>query len=286
VLDLIQHVRSLYPVDPNRVFLAGLSNGAIGAYLTAMFNPDYFAGVIPIAGSITERYMHFLVNLIHTPLYSIQGRHDPIFPIHYSQRIQKIMADLQYPAVFREHEQKTTAHGGHFLPEDEMPALVAWMERQHRVVHPAKLRMVREANHLGPIQWARVSRGYRLAALQIPGPEPEPIVVNDGKIATLIAERLENNEFEIQGKNLLEHELYLNPDLIDYSRPVLVTYQDIQEEQGKWITGSRRVVFQGKVEPDLEVMLRGYKERRDPDLLFETILRISVEDKVQVASRP
>ena len=72
VLQLINEIRAKYPIDPNRIFLSGLSNGAIGAYLMGMFYPDRFAGVVPIAGGITKRLMSFLVNLNNTPMYVIQ----------------------------------------------------------------------------------------------------------------------------------------------------------------------------------------------------------------------
>lgn len=144
VLHALDWMRDQYPVDPNRVSLIGLSNGAIGTYMLGMFYPDRFAGIVPIAGSVTERYMHFLVNLINTPMYSIQGKFDPVFPIHFSRRIQQIMKDLDYPAVYREHEQKGTAHGGHFLPEEEVPALVTWLEKQKRPAHPPVIRLIRK----------------------------------------------------------------------------------------------------------------------------------------------
>ncbi len=107
VLNLIHYLRTLYPIDPSRVLLTGLSNGAVGAYMMGMFYPDYFAGVVPIAGTISERYMHFLINLVNTPLYTIQGEHDPIFLIQFTQRIQKILTAMKYPAVFRIHSQNT-----------------------------------------------------------------------------------------------------------------------------------------------------------------------------------
>ncbi len=286
VLNLIQHLRSNYPIDANRVLLAGLSNGAVGAYMLGMFYPDYFAGVVPIAGAISERYMHFLVNMVNTPLYSIQGEHDPIFPIKFSQRIQKIMTTMKYPAVFREHAQKTSAHGGHFLPENEVPALVDWMKKQKRSANPKVVRLVRESNHMGPVQWARVTKGLKLAALQLPGPEKEPINQHDGKIATLIGLKTGDNQFEIQGKNLLEHDLLLNSDLVDFSKPIKVTFIEIKQEGKKLVTVPKGVSFEGMVKPDINTLLQSFKSRRDPDLLHEAIVPISVEEKVQIAAIP
>ena len=133
VLQLILETKMRVPVDPNRIFLAGLSNGALGTYMIGTFYPDYFAGVIPIAGAISEpHYLHFLINLTNTPVYSIQGQYDPIFPIQFSYRINKILNDMKYPLTYREHTEKGSAHGGHFMPESEVPPLLEWLKEQQR----------------------------------------------------------------------------------------------------------------------------------------------------------
>ena len=275
IFKLIRRVKTQYPVNHNKVFLAGLSNGAIGTYMIGMFNPDHFAGIVPIAGAVTERYLHFLINLNNTPVYSIQGQHDPIFPIGFSRRIYKILSDLRYPLVYREHLEKGSVHGGHFMPESEVPALKAWLKSQERNPHATVIRMVREANHLGQIQWAKVNKGHQLAALQIPGPEPESLNIRDGKIATMIAVHKEKNLFEILGKNLLENEIYLNSDHVDLERPVTVTFQELKETNNKYMAGEKTVSFEGLVKKDMSLLLYGFKDRWDPELLFDARIQIS-----------
>jgi len=277
VLDLIHEVKKKYPVDPQRVFLSGLSNGAIGTYMTGMFHPDIFAGIVPIAGTITPRYMHFLVNLINTPTYIIQGVHDPIFPIALSRRVNKILTDMNYPTVYREHEEKGSAHGGHFLPESEIAPMARWLNKQKRVSLPEKVRMTREENHMGRIHWARLSKGDRLAALALPGPQGEPANVKNGKIATLMAVRKEDNQFEIQGKNLLQFELYLNNEMVDFSEPITITTQEIFDQGDKLVHGEKVLRVNQVVRKDLEVLLRGFKEYQDPDFLFDAMVVVSTE---------
>ena len=286
VLNLIRHTRQSYPVDPNRIFLAGLSNGALGAYMIGMFYPDRFAGIVPIAGAISDRYLHFLVNMKNTPLYSIQGRFDPIFPIQFSRRIQKILTDLRYPLVYREHKEKGLAHGGHFLPESEVQDLVQWLKTQKREPHPTTLRMIREANHLDNIQWARVTRGLKMVALQLPGPEPEAMNIQDGKIATMLVVHKEPNLFEVQGQNLIEHELYLDADRVDLDQPVIVTFEELKEKDNQFVTGPKRVTHHEKAEKDLEVLLSGFARRWDPELLYDAKITVVIEDKVQFAYKP
>lgn len=277
VLQLIQEVQTEYPVDTNRVFLAGLSNGAIGAYMIGMFYPDRFAGIVPIASGITPRYMHFLVNLKNTPIYIIQGVHDPVFPIQLTRRVHKILSDMKYPVVYREHDEKGSAHGGHFLPDAEVPPLVEWMKTQNRDPLPKVVRMTREANHLGRINWVRLSKGLQMAALQLPGPEKEPVNVQDGKISTLFATQNGNNEFAVMGKNLVEFELFFNTDMVDFDRPVRVVTQKLREEGGKIVTDQKQEGFNAKLVKTSEVLLRDFKENRDPSMLFDAKITISLD---------
>ncbi len=277
VLQLIQEVQAKYPVDPNRIFLAGLSNGAIGAYMIGMFYPDLFAGIIPIASGITPRYMHFLVNLKNTPIYIIQGIHDPVFPIKLTRRVYQILRDMKYPVTYREHDEKGSAHGGHFLPTSEVLPLVQWMKKQKRDPNPKVVRMTREANHLGRIHWVRLRKGLKLAALQIPGPEREPVHVQDGKIATLFASQKGNNEFQVMGKNLLEFDLFFNTEMIDFDAPVRIVTQKLHEKDGQIVTGEKQERFNDKIEKDLEILLRDFKQNRDPSMLFDGKITLSLE---------
>jgi predicted esterase len=287
VLQLIRETKMRVPVDPNRIFLAGLSNGALGAYMIGAFYPDYFAGIIPIAGAISEpHYLHFLINLAHTPVYSIQGQYDPIFPVHFSHRINKILNDMKYPLTYREHTEKGMAHGGHFLPESEVPPLLEWLQEQRREPYSSVIRIVREGNHLDRIQWARITQGLNMAALQIPGPLPESMNIKDGKAATLIAVHKEPNLFETMGKNLLEMELYLDANRVDFEQPVMVTFQEMKELNGKFITVQKLVKYHGKAIRNTALLLREFKLRRDPEQLYDAKISVVLEKGSQFAMKP
>ena len=284
VLQLIREIRAKYRIDPNRIFLSGLSNGAIGAYMMGMFYPDRFAGVVPIAGGITKRLMSFLVNLNNTPMYIIQGEFDPIFPIELTRRTYKILSDFKSPVIFREHKERGAAHGGHFLPESEVPALVEWLSKQKRNPSPKVVRITREENHMKRVFWARVSKGLKLAALQIPGPEMEPLNIHDGKIATLFAIDKGNNRFMVRGKNVLEFELYLSSDHIDFKKPVVVTFQAIQDRGDKLAPGEKFVAHNKKVKKNTTVLLRSFKEFHDENFFYDAKITISTQNTVRFAA--
>ena len=277
VLDLIDQVREQYNIDSDRIFLSGMSNGAIGAYMIGMFYPDRFAGLIPIAGSITPRYMHFLVNLRNTPIYMIQGAHDPIFPIQLSRRIHQILSDMKYPVLYREHGEKGQAHGGHFLPESEVPDMLEWIRKQKRKMNPDVVRMTREGNHLGAIHWAQLVKGDDLALLELPGPESPNPRKRDGKIATLFATRKGPNLFEVMGQHIVEYDLYFNSKTVDFDQPVTITSQRIQIQGGKMAPGEKKISHNKKVQKDLAILLYSYKHFRDPNHLYDARVRILLE---------
>jgi len=53
-IEMIEHVRETYPVDPERIYLTGFSDGAIATWRIAAHRPDLFAAIAPISGRIAE----------------------------------------------------------------------------------------------------------------------------------------------------------------------------------------------------------------------------------------
>jgi pimeloyl-ACP methyl ester carboxylesterase len=53
-LNLIEHVRDTWPVDPDRVYLTGVSDGAIGTWALAAQRADLFAALAPVSGRMAN----------------------------------------------------------------------------------------------------------------------------------------------------------------------------------------------------------------------------------------
>src|SRR3989441_3913396 len=116
VLASIRAVEARYHVDPNRVFLTGMSNGGIGAYLIGAHHASRFAAVIPMAAGLDDILMPFLENFRQTPLYIIHGRQDQVMPVSLSRVIDETLTELGYLHVYREHNRVHPMAGGHFFP--------------------------------------------------------------------------------------------------------------------------------------------------------------------------
>ena len=79
---------SRYHIDPDRIFLTGMSNGGIGAWLIGMHHAPLFAGLAPMASGLDDVLMPFLANLRNTPVYIIHGAKDQVMPVALSRSIR------------------------------------------------------------------------------------------------------------------------------------------------------------------------------------------------------
>lgn len=82
--DWLDHLTLTLPVDKNRIYLSGLSNGGIGTWLWATHNPDRFAALIPVCGEGIEP---FAPRLTSTPVWAFHGDADPVVLCDGSRRM-------------------------------------------------------------------------------------------------------------------------------------------------------------------------------------------------------
>jgi predicted peptidase len=81
VIALVDEIQGKYKVDPDRVYLTGLSMGGFGTWETATQHPDRFAAIAPICGGGRAFMARRLKNL---PTWVFHGEKDPVVPIKRS----------------------------------------------------------------------------------------------------------------------------------------------------------------------------------------------------------
>jgi predicted peptidase len=78
--DVLRHYRG----DRSRVYLTGISMGAMGAWLLAKENPGYFAAIAPLAGCNDPEWAP---DLVHTPIWVVHGAKDNVVPPSASEKM-------------------------------------------------------------------------------------------------------------------------------------------------------------------------------------------------------
>ncbi len=263
VLATIRSVQRRYHIDPDRIFLTGMSNGGIGTWVIGMHDAPLFAGIAPMAGGLDRALMPFLANLRSTPIYMIHGAKDQVMPVELSRAITKELTSLGYPYVYREHDREHPMAGGHYFPREELPELVTWLNAQRRKPLPTSVTVVREASHFQPFGWVRIDATDAIAAFS-----EDSVSKRDNLIARQVYARLDAsivapNRIEVRAERVQRYSLFLNEQLVDSSKPLVV------------LTNGQ-VSFDGPMTPSLETLLRQARLRQDSQQLFPIHLAIQV----------
>ena len=249
--------------DPNRIFLTGMSNGGVGAWLIGMHHAPLFAGLAPMASGIDDVLFPFLENLRATPVYIIHGSQDQVMPVELSRNLAGELKNLGYPFIYREHDRTHAMAGGHFFPREELPDLVKWFDTQRRAPAPKALTVVRDASHLLFFGWVRIDATDQIASFSEDLIDKRDDSIRHRSYAKLTAQVTGPNRIEVRTDRVRQYTLFLNEDLVDLSMPVI-------------ITTNGQASFAGAITPQVETLLRQARLRQDSGQLFPAHLTLSV----------
>jgi predicted peptidase len=79
---LLDDVMRTYAVDPDRVYLTGLSMGGFGTWAWAINHPDRFAAIAPVCGIGEPLSVSVLKEM---PVWAFHGKKDPVVPLARQQ---------------------------------------------------------------------------------------------------------------------------------------------------------------------------------------------------------
>ncbi|RME91566.1 MAG: phospholipase [Verrucomicrobia bacterium] len=86
LVELLDHIKSHYNVDTDRIYLTGLSMGGFGTWRLAADHPDWFAAAVPVCGRGNPADAPKLVNL---PIWVWHGTDDRAVPFKASEEMVK-----------------------------------------------------------------------------------------------------------------------------------------------------------------------------------------------------
>src|SRR5438270_5865084 len=83
-LDLIDAQLKELPIDPDRVYVVGMSMGGYGAFDALQRRPSLFAAVVPICGAGDPSKAK---DIAHVPVWAFHGEKDPAVPVAGSREM-------------------------------------------------------------------------------------------------------------------------------------------------------------------------------------------------------
>jgi predicted peptidase len=131
LMALLDAIMANYDVDPERVYLTGLSMGGYGCWFLGTLYPERFAAVVPVCGGGIEPhgFPERVCALKDVPVWAFHGAEDRIVPLRASQvlvdTLRECGGDVRftvYPGVG--HDSWTRTY--------EDPELYEWLLTQNK----------------------------------------------------------------------------------------------------------------------------------------------------------
>ncbi|UFU00732.1 prolyl oligopeptidase family serine peptidase [Radiobacillus kanasensis] len=105
VLHLLEEVQTNYFIDPNRIYITGLSMGGYGTWKIIQDNPELAAAAIPICGFGDVE----LANQVkHLPIWTFHSIDDPTVPIEGTTKMVQAIEDCGIPVIYGEYSASLT----------------------------------------------------------------------------------------------------------------------------------------------------------------------------------
>jgi hypothetical protein len=249
--DAVRH----FCVDNDRVFLVGAVEGANMAMDVGASHPDLFAGVVAIGPTPKWQAMFdgYWRNAQKLPFYVVTGEMSGQSVLNL-RRIFEPWTRYGFPGLMAVYKGR-----GIEWFSAEPPIMFDWMNRKQRVNGTAVLKLATEARFRWTTMRATDNRFYWLGAEKI----ADRNLIDNYKGGTMVPADLDgdiggNNIINLHSRGISKLSVWLGQEMIDWTKPVGVN-----------INGSAARGWRPKVlEPDIDVLLKDYRDRGDRRMLF------------------
>jgi hypothetical protein len=227
-------------IDPARVYMLGHSMAAQATWAIAMHYPTYFAAINPLAGEPEEDWTLLrMVNLRNTLIVAWHDDDDLVMPVNRANDLVSAMRKLKMDVEY--------FHGtgvGHAPSSDILRMCYGKMRARIRYLYPPRvsLQSNRNESFFNRNDWVQVYQELE------PGPvrqerTPAGELFRMDQNAYSLDARIDGNTVQITADNVWLLRLYFNDQMVDLSKPIVVT-----------VNGREK--FRGLVSPSLEEMLK------------------------------
>jgi hypothetical protein len=253
-----------FPVDENRVYLAGDSDGGRGAYNIAETEAGALAAAVPVIGSpggVTR-----FANLRNLPWFAINGENDSIFDVtHVREAVDGMKAsgiDLQWKLV------EKGAHDPFFFVKFR-EEVVAFLKAHVRDPFPRTVHWTLDPSRGDP-PGAYLADTFRWIRIDAAGAAASSASFEDASTGLLRADlprieaKRDGNRIDVRTSGVTRYSVLVAAEMLDLKKDVEV------RTNGK-------LSFLGKVEPDARVILEEARRFLDDSLLFVNRIAVDVD---------
>lgn len=153
VYDVLADAQRRFPIDPDRVYLTGISMGGAGALRLALTRPDVWAAVAVVCPMADPAAEALAGNALNLPIRIYQGDQDPLVPVAFARAWQRRLVDAGAPAEYLEYPG--VRHNAWVLAYRE-GAVFDWFAQFRRQRSPDRVRLTADSYRYDSAYWVRI----------------------------------------------------------------------------------------------------------------------------------
>lgn len=235
-------------VDTDRIYMTGISNGAMGTFFYASHFPDRFTAIAPLMGHPvvkhtppeTEADREVLKNLMHTWIYMAHGEDDKDVHPYGDRQAYAMLNKLGYPVVYEELPGR-----GHDLRFSEFAnKILGGFAERTRENAPRKLYFVMNLPLNNGCFWVRIDDAENGCAE--------------------VKATAEGNAVAVQCNHVKNLSVFLHQKIADLKKEVVIT-----------INGKE--AYRGIPEAETQTMLETARDAKDPALAYPVQIKLTVK---------
>jgi predicted esterase len=122
--ELLSQIEKKYPVDLGRVYLVGVSSGALSAWRLYSQSPEKWAGMILISAPNRDKWMKGMEGKAYPPVLFVHGKKDEQFDFNETVKNADFMKSLGFNVTLLDWPE-----GRHEHRPEWNAAIFDWMEK-------------------------------------------------------------------------------------------------------------------------------------------------------------
>jgi predicted esterase len=241
---LLKDARRRLPVDPDRVYLTGLSMTAHADWMLAVALPGEFAAAAPFSG-FPRNFLQMAANLRGQGWYVVHGDADTICPVAATRAMVGELKSAGVDHVYRELRAL-----GHVEVIIDRGNALEWMAGRVRDPYPKKV----------AVKLLRSGGAYWLEGAV----KAQPVAFDPEKGFTPTASidgEIKDNVVTIQSKGVERIQVWLNERMVDFSKPVRFVVNGKESEQ--------------RLQPSFDTLLERLKATADGGALYQAVVELA-----------
>ncbi|MCA8998348.1 MAG: prolyl oligopeptidase family serine peptidase, partial [Planctomycetaceae bacterium] len=100
VMALVDHFQIAQPIDPDRIYVVGLSMGGFGTWDLLQRQSEKYAAAVPICGGGDPTYAKKIGTV---PIWAFHGDQDTVVKPHRSREMVQALRELGNPVIHTEY---------------------------------------------------------------------------------------------------------------------------------------------------------------------------------------